>query len=344
VTPLRALETTRVPGVASLEDLTDPQRAILGLLLKQGKSYDEIATLLKSSSTSVQGRARDAVRALGPETPQIGSDRHAEIADYLLGQQSASRRAATREYLEASAPGRAWARAVAGALRPLGGDNLPEIPAERSEVDQAFDAMRSRAKRQEEVQRSSQLGTRILYGAAGLVVAIVLIVVLKPGSDSGNDTPTETTVTHTTPTETPVAIAEGTLRAAEGATGSPKGQMGIIEYPQRNLFKLLIAAEGLRSAPEGAAYGVWLYTSKSENGFVGFPKGKVDSKGALDVVADLSPQTKTYREVLLTLERVDEPKKPGEIVLRGVLKVAQQPTGTQTTPQTTTQPQTATTP
>ena len=331
----------------SLEDLTAPQRAILQLLLKQGKSYDEIATLLKSSASSIQGRAREAIAALGPEKPQIGSDRHSEIADYLLGQQGASRRAATREYLEASAPGRAWARAVAGELRPIAGDSLPEIPAEPAEVDQAFEAMRSRARRQEEVQKSSQLGTRLLFGAAGLVVAIVLIVVLGvfSGDDGGSDTPTETTVTRTTPTEDPVAVAEGTLRAADGADGSPSGQMGIIQYPTRNLFKLLVAAKGLKAAPSGSAYGLWLYTSRSDSAFVGFPKNKVDSKGELEVVADLSPDTKTYREVLLTLERVDEPTKPGDIVLRGTLKIAQQATGTQTTPQTTqTTPQTTTTP
>jgi len=38
----------------------------------------------------------------------------AKIADYLLGQQGASQRADTREYLEGSAPGRAWARVLIG--------------------------------------------------------------------------------------------------------------------------------------------------------------------------------------------------------------------------------------
>jgi len=330
--------------MATLEDLTAPQRAILGLLLKQGKSYDEIATLLKSSTGSVQGRAREAVQALGAGTPDVGADRRSEIADFLLGQQSASRRAATREYLEDSAPGRAWARAVAGEMRSIGGDNLPEIPSEPAEVDQAFEAMRSRTRRREEVEKSSQLGARLLFGAAGLIVAIVLIVVLGvfSGDDDGGSTPTETTVTRTAPTEQPVAIAEGMMKPADGTGGAGSGQMGIIQYPSRNLFKLLIAAKGLKAAPSGAAYGVWLYTSKADSAFVGFPKSKVDSKGELQVVADLAAETKTYREVLLTLERVEQPTKPGEVVLRGVLKVAEQPTPT--TPQTPAQPPATTTP
>jgi len=124
--------------MATLQDLNDRQRAVLGLLLKQGRSYDEIAALLKSDASAVQARAHEAVRALGPVTPDIGDDRRREVADYLLGQQSASRRAATREYLGDSAAGRGWARSVAGALRPLAGDTLPDVPAEPQEVDQAF--------------------------------------------------------------------------------------------------------------------------------------------------------------------------------------------------------------
>src|SRR3954447_14892984 len=124
--------------MSSLDSLNDLQRATLQLLLKQGKSYDEIAALLRTSSSAIQTRAHEAICALGPDVARIGEDRRHEIGDYLLGQQTASRRAATREYLEDSADGRAWARAVAGALRPLADDDLPEIPAEPAEVDKAF--------------------------------------------------------------------------------------------------------------------------------------------------------------------------------------------------------------
>src|SRR5206468_3279744 len=78
---------------------------------------------------------------LGPrDGAQLAPQRRAEVADYLLAQQSASERAATREFLEGSAAGRAWARVVAGELRPLAGDALPAVPAEGAEVEEAFDA------------------------------------------------------------------------------------------------------------------------------------------------------------------------------------------------------------
>ena len=89
--------------MASLDSLSDGQRAVLQLLLRQNKSYDDLASLLKTDVDAVRARARGAVAAIGPDPAGIDEDRRDEIADYLLGQQSASRRAATREYLEGSA-------------------------------------------------------------------------------------------------------------------------------------------------------------------------------------------------------------------------------------------------
>jgi hypothetical protein len=329
--------------MASLDDLNDLQRATLQLLLKQGKSYDEIAALLKSSSSAVQSRAHEAVGALGPATPDIGEDRRREIADYLLGQQSASRRAATREYLEDSAYARSWARAVAGPLRPLAKDGLlPEIPAEPAEVDKAFEALDKRTARQEEVQRSSQLGTKIIFAALGLLIAIVLIIVL--GVFDGDDgakprTQTVTRTAKTTPTENPSVVLQGTLAPPRGSDSKASGETAIVEYKKANQFKLLIAAKDMQAAPQGSAYAVWLYTSPAQLLFIGFPKGTVNDKGTLEVVADLAPQTPTFKEVLVTRERVESPTTPGKIVLRGELALPPQPQAptTTTTPQTQTQ-------
>src|SRR5919107_4743731 len=121
--------------MGSLESLNEGQRAVLQLLLGKGKSYDEIARLLHSDPGAVRRRAHGAVDALGPDGSEVSADRRHEIADYLLGQQTASLRAATREYLEGSAPGRAWARSAATGLAAFAGDDaLPDIPAEREEV------------------------------------------------------------------------------------------------------------------------------------------------------------------------------------------------------------------
>jgi hypothetical protein len=352
--------------MATLQSLSDPQRAILQLLLKQRRSYEQIAALLKSDPTSVQARAHEAVAALGPATPQIGADRRREVADYLLGQQTAARRAATREYLDDSPSGRDWARAVAAALAPLAGDGAPEIPAEPPEVAQAAEPPEvgratappeigratappeveqatappdRRAARLLDVQRGSLLGTRIIFVALGLLVALGVILAfgILPGDDKK---PTTATVTRTAPKtaadEKPQVIAQGVLRPSSGSGSGASAPTAIVRYASTNRFNLLIAGKKLVPAPRGTAYGVWLYTSASDALFVGFPKGAVTDAGDLDVLADLSPDTRNYREVLITREHVARPKHPGKIVLRGKLAVAtpaqQTPTQTQTQP------------
>ena len=133
------------------------------------------------------------------------------------------------------------------------------------------------------------------------------------------------------------------MRPPAGSSSKASGQMGIVQYPSTNRYKLLIAAKGLGAPPARSAFGVWLFTSKDDLAFVGFPKGKVDKDGELQVVADLSPETRTYREVLITHERDDAPKAPGEVLLRGILRIARAPQ-TQAPPTQTQPPPTQTTP
>src|SRR5690242_2743128 len=163
--------------MAPIDDLAPDQRAVLQLLLKQGKGYDELATLLRIEPDAVRERAVLALEALGPrDGAPLAEERRAEIPDYLLGQQTASQRQATREFREGSAGGRGWARVVAGELRPLAGDALPEIPAEGAELDEAFDALGARQARQKHVRRSSRRGGIILLVALGVVIAAVVLL------------------------------------------------------------------------------------------------------------------------------------------------------------------------
>jgi hypothetical protein len=335
--------------MASLDSLTDGQRAVLQLLLRQNKSYDDLATLLKTDVDAVRGRARGAVAALGPEPARIDNDRREEIADYMLGQQSASRRAATREYLEGSPAGRAWARGVANALSPIANGELPDVPAEREEVAEAFDALDARAARQVEVKKSSQLGGRLLAAGVGVLLAIAIILALSLGGDddpgtAASTTPSATSTTSTTAT-TPTGDvfeikAQGTLRPPGGSESPARGEVAIVHFPDNDQYRLAFQATGLPpSSTRGSAYGVWLYSSATKNQFLGFPDTAVGADGKLKTVSDLSPDTPAYEQVLLTRETSESPKRPGTIVLRGRMVIAaQQPAsgagGTATTPNT----------
>lgn len=116
--------------MSRLQTLPPDQRAVLQLLLQKDRSYDEIAQLLRLDGQTIRGRAHAAVASLGPETSDLSDDQRGELTDFLLGEQTASSRAATRAFLEGSPAARAWSRDAAEALRPLGGDRLPEIPSE----------------------------------------------------------------------------------------------------------------------------------------------------------------------------------------------------------------------
>jgi hypothetical protein len=115
--------------MASIESLPPDQRAVLQLVLQRGRSYDDIAGLLSIDPTAVRQRAHAALDALGPGN-RLDADQRAQLADYLLGQQTDADASKTRDRLASSAGERAWARVVASELSPLASGALPEIPAE----------------------------------------------------------------------------------------------------------------------------------------------------------------------------------------------------------------------
>jgi hypothetical protein len=118
--------------MSSLDNLPGDQRAVLEMVLKRGRSYDDIARLLSLERAAVRERAQIALDAIGPHTDVPPEHQH-QIADYLLGQLPDAEAAEVRDILADSPTDRAWARVVASELAPLtDGKPLPEIPVERS--------------------------------------------------------------------------------------------------------------------------------------------------------------------------------------------------------------------
>src|SRR3981081_3694183 len=105
--------------MTEIDALPADQRAVLQLLLKQGKSYEDLAGMLNMDASTVGERAHSALEAIGPDTGRrLAPERRAEVSDYLLGQQSVSQRSATRDHLAGRAAARPSARGVAGAPPP----------------------------------------------------------------------------------------------------------------------------------------------------------------------------------------------------------------------------------
>ncbi|HEV3229662.1 MAG TPA: hypothetical protein VGY97_09325 [Solirubrobacteraceae bacterium] len=306
--------------MASLDALTPDQRAVLSLILKQGRSYDELAGLLKIEPAHVRERAHAALEAMGPRDGALPPpDRRAEIADFLLSQQPASQRAATRAYLERSAPGRAWARVVAAELRPLADGALPEIPAEAEEQDEAFDALQARTVARDGARRSSRMGGAILLVGMGILVAVVLILVLSGGGGSSSKK------AFSQPTSQPAGTTGGTPQVLAQVNLVPPRSgsraLGVANVlAQASQRALAIQAQGLTRSTTHSFYAVWLVNSATDVLRLGFAP-PVGSDGRLQAVSALPSQASRFHTLVITRETQSSPTRPGPVVLAGRLSL-----------------------
>jgi anti-sigma-K factor RskA len=317
--------------MARFDDLPADQKAVLQLVLRQGRTYEEIAGLLKISPEAVRDRALTALDALGPEDAGgVDPDRQDEIGDYLLGQLSASARAETRANLEADAAARAWARTVAGELRGAGAatdDALPEIPADPAEVDEAFDALDARRRARTDQARSSRLGGVLLLGALAIVIAgaVLLLTHTIGGSDDKSGTlaaatgTTTTTGSSATPAGTATTEKQINLLPPGGATGANAKRLGVVSVvSQDGQRALAVVAQNL---PASGHYVLWLRNGAKVK-FLGFfppVSGTGTSKGKLQGLVAAPSDLSTYKEILVSREPSSAPKQPTAIVLQGDL-------------------------
>jgi hypothetical protein len=309
-----------------IDDLPADRRAVLQLLLKQGKSYDELATLLRIEPRTVRERARDALDRLGVGGGGLtGLDmaEQDEIADYLLGQQTASERAATRDLLETSAPGRAWARVVSGELRgsSLATDDLPEIPAERAEVDEAFDALEARKAARQRQASSSRLGGVLLLAAVGVAVAFLIVFVIS-GNDDGNDKGStkaaSTTAGATTTTGSQQVLGQVNLNPVKGSP-SAKALAAITLVAQGSSTGMIFQGQSIPANHKGDVYALWVISSKNA-ARLGFTP-RVGRSGRLRFTGQLPDTVKLadFSAMALTRETTADPKTPGAVVIAGAL-------------------------
>ena len=176
--------------MSPLEPLAPDQRAVVALVLQQGRSYDEIAAMLGMPVDAVRARAQAGLASLARDNG-LPDEVTGPLADYLLGQQRKSDADATRGLLADSAPARAWAAEVAARLEDVAPRGLPEIPAS----EPAVPGPRPRPVREPAPRRdddaappaSSRLGGVLLIAGVLAVVAVVLFVVLSGGDDPAGE-------------------------------------------------------------------------------------------------------------------------------------------------------------
>jgi len=305
-----------MPGI---DDLPPDRKAVLQLLLKQGKSYDDLAGLLRIAPETVRERAHDAVLRLGP-ADGAGLDRAGqdEVSDYLLGQQSASERAATRRFLEGSSEGRAWARVVSGELRPLAGDALPDIPSEREEVYEAFDALEARKEARVRQARSSRLGGVLLLAAVGIAVAFIIVFVVGGSNDDNGSTKSSTNAsTSTSATQTQV-LGQVNLNPPSGSSSKAIAIATLVR--QNGETDIVFQGQHLPpNTPKKDVYALWVVGSAgaARLGFTPTVKanGRLRFSGGLPSTVDISK----YSALELTRETSANPTRPGTAIIGGDL-------------------------
>ena len=83
--------------MATFDQLSPEQRAIVELVLRQGKTYGELSEMLNLPEGRVRELARDALVELAPVSVRgVEEDWRGQLADYVLGQQSGPEATATK--------------------------------------------------------------------------------------------------------------------------------------------------------------------------------------------------------------------------------------------------------
>src|SRR5947209_2889256 len=116
--------------MATFDQLSAEQRAIIELVVRRGRSYESLADVLDTTPTRVRELAREALAELAPVTARrVDDDWRAQLADYVLGQQTGPESTATRGHLKRSEAARTWALSLLDSLDTLyGNGSRPVIP------------------------------------------------------------------------------------------------------------------------------------------------------------------------------------------------------------------------
>jgi hypothetical protein len=312
--------------MATFDQLPDEQRAIVELVLQQGKSYEELSEMLGIPESRVRERARDALVDLAPLSARgVEEDWRGQLADYVLGQQDGPEATATRGHLRRSEAARSWTRSLVDSLEQLyrNGD-LPAIP----EPDRTS---RRTPREAPPAREGAPLGPGpvagierrwLLAGLGGLVLVLLVVLVWPVGVLTGGDDSNDGG-----------SNANANANANTSSPTNNKTQGAAVIAQQNGKTQILVQATGLEPSTQTSAYQVWLYDSPSKRKSLGATA--TDTSGNLQVVGTLPADYKDWKYIDVTSVTItgsgnSRNVKNGPSVLRGTLKLADKPVQTGT--------------
>jgi Sigma-70, region 4/Anti-sigma-K factor rskA, C-terminal len=305
--------------MATFDQLSPEQRAIVELVLRQGKTYAELSEMLNLPEGRVRELARDALVELAPVSVRgVEEDWRGQLADYVLGQQSGPEATATKGHLRRSEAARSWARSLLDSLEQFyENGSVPSIPdGERGRRAAAAGPQAPREPREPRSAMGGRLAPTadrrwLMAGAAALILILLAVLVWPIGAITGGDDDKGSAD----------AADSGSQNATQqSTTGQNTGQpAGIAIVVERNgKRQLLVQATRLAPSGQSEGYYVWLYNSPNDARSLG---GQVtDQSGNYQAIGPLPADFKKYRFIDISRQQIasgGDVKHSGESVLRG---------------------------
>jgi Sigma-70, region 4 len=330
--------------MATFDQLAADQRAIIEIVLRQGKSYEQIGEMLDLPPTRVRELAREALAELAPHTADfVDPQWRGQLGDYVLGQQTGPEAQATRGHLKRSEPARIWAYSLLDALDDFYSDGTrPEIPVgeagarprrERaaSNGDTASPLAAKPRRGGGELSpeaRSALMRRRIIAGVAGVVVLALLIFgatkIFGGGDDNKNKTAANTSTSSTS------TQAQGQGQVVAQAVLAPigksfKGTGAALVYQSGNQALAVVRAK-LPASTGKNKYVLWLYNSDKQ--LQPLAADVTDKQGNFQGAAGLPNGWQNYRFFDLTYQATSGKNVGhGRSVMRGPITAPQQQNG-----------------
>jgi hypothetical protein len=328
--------------MATFDQLPADQRAIIELVLKRGRSYEQLADMLQMPETRVRELARMALTDLSPITAKrVDDEWRDQVGDYALGQQSGPESAATKGHLRRSEPARVWLGSVIDSLEQLyNEDNMPELPEpdggrardRRGLRDVSAPAATTAAgdkngdgkKAGEPLSSSARDAVqrrRFIIGGGIFAVLIAIAVVIALSSGGGSDNKDKSTAASAPDTSATTAQSNARLigqLALKPIDPKNKSDVGIAQFASNGSEIEVGVQAKLPPNKKNQAYEVWLYNSQKDA--ISLGAQQVQSNGTFSGANKLPAGYEKYKYIDISLEPINQDKShSGNSILRGAL-------------------------
>lgn len=328
--------------MATFDQLSAEQRAIIELVLKQKQQYEQLGTMLGMDTSRVRELARDALVRLSPvSAAAVDDDWRGQLADYLLNQQTGPEATATKGHLRRSEAARGWARSVLDSLDqfydPAALPTIPEgepaaAPRRERRPKKPKEPKEPAAEKEPKEPRErtpilspaalEALRRRRIAGLGALLVVVLVAVLLWPIGLLTGSSDDKKNASKTTASNAQARILGQLVLRPVGNTKSKNAGVAVIA--ERGGKRQLIVQAQLTPTKNKQAYEVWLYNSRTDAKSMGAQV--TDQNGTFQGAGQLPSDFTKYRYIDVSLERVDQNRAhSADSVLRGRLDQLQAP-------------------